>query len=231
MLTVDKDSCRKSLLLDDPARRALLERHLRDVRWDILATNVTRREAQYFDVNAMLAPLNEASVGRFMDAFIAGITTIPYFKAVSIDGEYFVEGGYLDNTPMRTVFADPEVDEIIAIDFTDYDFHGELDKLYRSKVFTLPFNAIDMHLLISDLQLTLPNRKVFAQARLINGMLEALGKDAVVIDDRTYHRKLLHLLTPKNLEAMTIALKDSTIQKRYFELGQSEAAALFSNHD
>jgi predicted acylesterase/phospholipase RssA len=227
LLTVDKNACRKSLLLDDPDRRANLERHLRDVRWDILATNVTRREGRYFNVNDILTPFNDQSLGRFMDAFLAGITTIPYFKAVTIDDEYYIEGGYLDNTPMRSVFDDPDVDEIIAIDFTDYDFHGELDKLYQSKLFTLPFNAIDMHLLISDMQLTLPNRKVFAQARLINALLDTARKPSLHLDGRTYHRKPLHVLTPKNLEAMTISLKDSTIQKRYFELGQQEAAALF----
>jgi predicted acylesterase/phospholipase RssA len=228
LLTVEKGSCRKSLLLDDPARRAQLAAHLREVRWDILATNVTRREGRYFNVNEILASTDDASIDRFMDAFLAGITTIPYFKAVTIDGEYYVEGGYLDNTPMRTVFDNPDVDEIIAIDFTDYDFHRVLDKLYRSQIFTLPLNAIDMHLLISDMQLTLPNQRVFAQARLVNGLLEAAGTKSATIDGRTWHHKPLHVLKPKNLEAMTISLKDSSIPTRYFEQGCSEAAALFA---
>ena len=54
-----------------------------------------------------------------MDAFFAGITTIPYFEAIMIDDDYYVEGGYLDNTPLASIFQDPEVDEIIACDFTE----------------------------------------------------------------------------------------------------------------
>lgn len=228
LFTVDKDSCRKSLQLDDPGRRQILERTLREVRWDIFATNLTKRESRAFPINDMLATVNDETLDPFMDAFLAGITTIPYFKAITIDGDYYIEGGYLDNTPLRTLFADPEVDEIIAVDFTNYDYHVELEKLYHSQVFTLPFNAIDMHLLISDIELTLPNKKIFSQAQLINGMLEAAGKESMELDGRTYYRKPLHVLRPKNLEAMTISLKDSTAQKSYFELGQAEAAALFA---
>lgn len=227
LLNIDKGSCRKSLLLDEPARRENLARHLREVRWDILATNLTRREARYFGVNEILSKVNDETLGRFMDVFLAGITTIPYFQAVTIDDEYYVEGGYLDNTPMRSVFEDPDVDEIIAIDFTDYDYHRELDEIYRSKFFTLPFNAIGTLLLISDIQLTLPNRKIFTQALLMNRLLESIGKKSIEVDGRTYWSKPLHILQPKNLEAMTISLKDSTIQKRYFELGQAEVATLF----
>ncbi len=117
LFTVDKDSCRKSLLLDDPKRRDVLAENLAQVRWDILATNLTKRRRRYFDVNAILKTIDAASLDAFMDAFLAGITTIPYFKAIEIDGDYYVEGGYLDNTPMSTMFQDDAVDEIIACDF------------------------------------------------------------------------------------------------------------------
>jgi predicted acylesterase/phospholipase RssA len=227
LFTVDKDNCRKSLLLDDPHRREVLAKALHGVRWDILATNVTKRESRYFDVNAILAEIDDASLSAFMDAFLAGITTIPYFKAVMIDGDYYVEGGYLDNTPLASIFQDPNVDEIIACDFTDYDYHVELDKIYRSTIFTLPFNSIDTHLLVSDLQLTLPNKRIFAQAELINDMLQAMGRMSLDIGGRTYFRKPIHVLRPKNLESMTISLKDATAQKRYFELGLADAERMF----
>ena len=45
---------------------------------------------------------------------------------------------------MRSLFEDPDVDEIIAIDFTDYDYQTELERLYRTQMITLPFNSIDM---------------------------------------------------------------------------------------
>jgi predicted acylesterase/phospholipase RssA len=163
-----------------------------------------------------------------MDAFLAGITTIPYFKAITIGQEYHVEGGYLDNTPMRTLFEDPAVDEIVAIDFTDYDYHTELEKLYRNQILTLPFNSINMYLLVSDMELTLPNKKIFSQAAVINSLLEAWGKDAVNIEGKIYYRKPVHILKPKNLESMTISLKDSTAQKDYFQRGQYDAEALFA---
>ena len=130
LFTVDVDNCRKSLLLDEPKRREVLAGALAEIRWDILATNLTRREARYFNVNEILSEIDDRSLGKFMEAFLAGITTIPYFRAITIDEEYHIEGGYLDNTPMRTMFADPEVDEIIAIDFTDYDYHAGLEKIY-----------------------------------------------------------------------------------------------------
>ena len=227
LFTVDKDSCRKSLLLDDPKRRQVLSDNLARVRWDILATNLTKRRLRYFDINAILKSIDAASLDAFMDAFLAGITTIPYFKAIEIDGDYYVEGGYLDNTPMSTMFQDPAVDEIIACDFTDYDYHRELDKLYRSSLFSLPFNSIDTHLLVSDMQLTLPNARIFAEAERINALLAAMGKDQLSLDGRTYTRKPIRVLRPQNLESMTISLKDATAQKRYFELGQAEAAAMF----
>jgi predicted acylesterase/phospholipase RssA len=226
LFTVDKDNCRKSLQLEDPKRLEILLRNLQTVRWEILATNLTRRESRTFPVNEILATIDDRSLDAFMDAFLAGITTIPYFKAVTIDGEYYVEGGYLDNTPLRRLFEDPEVDEIIAIDFTNYDYHAELDKNYASKVFTLPFNSIDMHLLVSDIELTLPNKKIFSQAVRINRLLDAVGKPSIEIDGKTYFRKPLHILRPRNLEAMTISLKDSTAQKRYFELGLQEASEM-----
>lgn len=228
LFTVNKDSCRQSLLLDEEDRRRTLKARLAEVKWDILATNLTQRKAQSFNVNTLLADITDASLDRFMDVFIAAITTIPYFKAITIDGEYFIEGGYLDNTPMRTIFEDPEVDEIIAIDFTDFNYHRELEQVYASSVFTLPFNSIDMLLLVSDLQLTLPNAKIFTQAMLINAMLEQMGKDSAEIGGRTYYRKPLHILKPKDLESMTVSLKDSAIQKSYFELGQKEAEGLLA---
>jgi predicted acylesterase/phospholipase RssA len=228
LFTVDKDNCRKSLLLDEPQRRLLLKQHLAAVHWDILATNLTKHEKRRFKIDEILSDVNDASLSQFMDAFLAGITTIPYFKAITIGQEYHVEGGYLDNTPMRTLFEDPAVDEIVAIDFTDYDYHAELEKLYRTQVLTLPFNSINMYLLVSDMELTLPNKKIFSQAAVINSLLEAWGKDAVNIEGKTYYRKPVHILKPKNLESMTISLKDSTAQKDYFQRGQYDAEALFA---
>ncbi|MFO1129425.1 MAG: patatin-like phospholipase family protein [Rhodospirillales bacterium] len=227
LFTVDKDNCRKSLLLDEPKRREVLAASLARVRWDIFATNLRKRDLHHFDVNAILKTIDAASLDAFMDAFLAGITTVPYFKAIEVGGDYYIEGGYLDNTPMGTLFQDPEVDEIIACDFTDYDYQGEFDKLYRSSLFSLPFNSIDTHLLVSDMQLTLPNGRIFAEAARINDLLAMMGKDNVSLGGRTWYRKPIHILRPKNLESMTISLKDATAQKRYFELGQAEAASLF----
>jgi predicted acylesterase/phospholipase RssA len=226
LFTVDKDNCRKALQLDQPRRREILGEALRGVRWDISATNLTKRAKHTFFVNDILRTIDDASIARFMDAFLAGITTIPYFKAIVIDGEYFIEGGYLDNTPLAGIFQNPDVDEIIAVDFTDYDYHRELDKIYRSSVFTLPLTGIDTHLLVSDLQLTLPNKRIFAQAELVNRMLEAMGKQSIDIDGRTWWRKPIHVLRPYNLESMTISFKDATAQKRYFELGLEQGDAL-----
>jgi predicted acylesterase/phospholipase RssA len=226
LFTVDKDSCRKSLTLDEPARREILSKNLAAVSWDIFTTNLTRREGKSFRINEVLSEINASTLDRFMDVFLAGITTIPYFKAIEIDGAYYLEGGYLDNTPLRTMFEDPEVDEIIAVDFTDYDYHSELQKLYATQVFTLPLNSIDMYLLVSDIQLSLPNIKIFSEANRINRLLETVGKTSIELDGKTYYYKPVHMLRPKNLESMTISLKDSTIQKKYFELGREDMAKL-----
>ena len=226
LFTVNKDSCRKSLTLDDPAKCAALRRSLDSVRWHIFTTNLTKREGRFFTVNDILSEISEGTLDRFMDVFLAGITTIPYFKALEIDGDYYLEGGYLDNTPMRAMFEDPDVDEIIAVDFTDYDYHNELKTLYSTQLFTLPLNSIDMYLLVSDIQLSLPNIKIFTEANRINRMLEEFGKKSIEIDGKTYYHKPIHVLKPRNLESMTISLKDSTIQKQYFELGRNAMADL-----
>ena len=226
LFTVNKDSCRKSLTLDETVRREILQRNLGAVHWDIFTTNLTKREGRSFRINDMLTEVNLGTLDRFMDVFLAGITTIPYFKAIEIDGDYYLEGGYLDNTPLRTLFENPEVDEIIAVDFTDYDYHGELKKLYATQVFTLPLNSIDMLLLVSDIQLSLPNIKIFSEAERINRLLEEVGKPSIEIDGKTYYHKPIHVLRPKDLESMTISLKDSTIQTQYFELGKGEIADL-----
>lgn len=229
LFTVDKDNCRRSLLLDEPQRRSILQEHLAAVKWDIYATNLTKQEKKQFRINEILSEIDESTLSQFMDAFLAGITTIPYFKAMTIEQEFYVEGGYLDNTPMRSLFEDPAVDEIIAIDFTDHDYHSELEQLYRTQMLTLPLNSINMFLLVSDMGLTLPNRKIFSQVEIINKLLEATENDSIEIEGKTYQRKPVHILRPKNLQSMTISLKDSTAQKDYFQLGQQEAEALFAH--
>jgi predicted acylesterase/phospholipase RssA len=193
-----------------------------------LESNCSARRRGGNDHDEILGRIDDESLDRFMDAFLAGITTLPYFKAISIDGDYYIEGGYVDNSPMRTLFEDDAVDEIIAVDFTDYDYHRELDQLYHSQPFMLPLTSIDTHLLVSDLQLSLPNRRIFAQATLINEMLKTMGRQSAEVGGKRYYAKPVHRLRPKDLESMTISLKDSSIQKRYFELGQREAAAMFA---
>ena len=164
-----------------------------------------------------------------MDIFIAGITTIPYFKARKVDGQYYLEGGYTDNAPLRALFEDPEVDEIIAIDFTDYDYHTALEKAYNKPSLVMLANSIEMNLLVSDIQWNLPNTAVLSQAIFVNQLLEALDRSSIEVAGKTYHYKPLHILKPKNLESMTVSLKDVTAQKAYFRLGQEETEQLFSS--
>ena len=227
LLTVDKQTCRKSLLLDKPERKEALKKHLATLRWEIFTTNLTKRMAVSFSINEILAEINDGSLDRFMDVFLAGITTIPYFKAITIDGDYYLEGGYLDNTPLRTMFENPDVEEIILVDFTDYDYHADIEDIYSKSSFLLLLNGIGMNILVNDIELSLPNIGVINQAILINKFLEALDKNSIEIDGKTFYHKPLHILRPKNLKSMTIALGDSAIQKQYFEQGQREIEPLF----
>ncbi|MGD8791582.1 MAG: hypothetical protein PVF47_03440, partial [Anaerolineae bacterium] len=166
---------------------------------------------------------------QFINVFIAGITTIPYFKANKVDGQYYLEGGYIDNTPLRALFQDPAVDEIIAVDFTDYDYHSALEKAYSKLSWVMLANSIEMNLLVSDIQWSLPNTSVLSQATFINQLLEALDRPSVDVAGKTYYRKPLHILRPKNLESMTVSLRDVTAQKDYFKLGQKETELLFAS--
>lgn len=227
LLKVNKDRCRKSLLLGEAQRTSTLHEQLSSVKWNIVATNISRRRAEYFNINEILADVNDASLDRFMDAFLAGITTIPYFEAIKMHEDFYIEGGYIDNIPLRTLFEDPEVDEIIAVDFTDRDYHSDLEDVYDKNPLLLLLNAIQMNLLVTDIQMNLAGIGILRNAVLINRLLEAIGKDSVELDGRTYHRKPLHILAPSNLKSMTINPGDSTLQKKYFELGQKEIQALF----
>jgi len=229
LFTVSKSRCRKSLLLDDAKRRGLLAGHLDAVRWDIMTTNLTRRKSELFSVNDILAQGDDASLDRFMDVFIAGITTIPYFKAKKVDGQYYLEGGYIDNTPLRTLFEDPQVDEIIVVDFTDYDYHSAIERMYNQLSLVMLATSIDMNLLVSDIQWNLPNAAILSQAAFINQLLETLDRPSIEVAGKTYHRKPLHILKPKNLESMTVSLKHVTAQKEYFKLGQEETEQLFNS--
>jgi predicted acylesterase/phospholipase RssA len=229
LFTVSKSKCRRSLLLDDPRRRTLLASHLRDVSWDIMTTDLTEKRGKLFSVNDILTEVDNASLDRFMDIFIAGITTIPYFKARKVDGHYYLEGGYIDNTPLRTLFEDPRVDEIIAIDFTDYDYHSALEENYSRLSFVMLSNSIDMNLLVSDIQWSLPNAAILSQALFINQLLETLDRPTIEVGGKTYYRKPVHILKPKNLESMTVSLKDVQAQKEYFELGRKETERLFDS--
>ena len=229
LFQVNKKSTRKSLLLDDPVRRKLLSKHLKKVRWDILATNLTQRRSELFRINKILKKVDDASLDKFMEVFIAGITTIPYFEAVKIDGEFFLEGGYIDNTPLRSLFQDPDVDEILVVDFTNYDFHTALANNYKSTMLTYALNTINMNLLVSDIQWCLPNTSILAQARFINELLRTLDKPSLEVGEKTYYYKPLHILTPRNLESMTISLKEMRAQKEYFKLGQEEVETLFES--
>ena len=228
LFKVNKDRTRKSLYLDEPKRRKLLSEHLDSTRWDILTTNLTKRRSELFNVNDILAELNDKTLERFMEIFVAGITTIPYFEAIKMDDQFYLEGGYTDNTPLRSLFEDPQVEEIIVIDFTDYDYHKALENAYKSSMFTFAKTSIDMNLLVSDIQWCLPNISILSQAVFINKMLESLGNESLEIDGKTYIHKPLHILKPKNLEAMTISLKEMRAQKEYFSLGQKEAEQLFT---
>jgi predicted acylesterase/phospholipase RssA len=229
LFQVSKSSTRRSLLLDDPQRRGLLSDHLSTTRWDILTTNLTQRRSDLFPINEILAEVNDSSLSRFMDVFIAGITTIPYFQAVKIGGHYYLEGGYIDNTPLRSLFEDPQVDEIIVIDFTDYDFHTALENAYKKSMLVFALNTIEMNLLVSDIQWCLPNISILSQANFINRLLETLDKPSLEVAGKTYYHKPLRILTPKNLESMTISLKEMRAQREYFSLGQKEAQALFAS--
>jgi len=229
LFTVSKSRCRKSLGLDDAKRSSLLADHLQAVRWDIMTTNLTQRASALFSVNELLAKIDDVSLDRFMDVFIAGITTIPYFKAIEVDGQYYLEGGYIDNTPLRPLFEDPQVDEIVAVDFTDYDYHTAIEKAYNKVSLVMLSNSIEMNLLVSDIQWSLPNAAVLSQAIFINQLLETLGSSSIEVACKTYHYKPLHILKPKNLESMTVSLKDVTAQKEYFKLGQEQAEQLFSS--
>jgi predicted acylesterase/phospholipase RssA len=186
---------------------------------------VTRRKSERFKINEVLTTIDKASLDRFMDIFIAGITTIPYFKAIKMDDQYYLEGGYTDNTPLRSLFENPEVEEIIAVDFTDYDFHAELDKIYRQNPLMLALNGIEMNLLVNNLQWNLPNSAVLSQAVFINQLLQSLNQPSLEVAGKTYTYKPLHILKPKNLESMTVALEDVTAQKDYFKVGQQEIEA------
>jgi predicted acylesterase/phospholipase RssA len=229
LFTVSKSRCRKSLGLDDARRQSLLAEHLQAIQWDIMTTNLTERRSQLFRVNELLAEVDEASLDRFMDVFIAGITTIPYFKARKVDGQYYLEGGYIDNTPLRSLFQDPGVDEIVAVDFTDYDYHTALEKAYNKLSLVMLANSIEVNLLVSDIQWNLPNTAVLSQAVFVNQLLEALDRPSIDVAGKTYYRKPLHVLRPKNLESMTVSLKDVTAQKEYFKLGQEETERLFES--
>jgi predicted acylesterase/phospholipase RssA len=228
LFTVNKERTRSSLLLDDAERRALLAQHLKTTKWDISTSNLTRRRNELFRVNEILSNFDDAAVDHFMDVFIAGISAMPYFKAVQMNDEYYVEGGYTDNTPLRPLFENPEVDEIIVIDFTEYDYHAELDRLYGKNLLMMTLNSIDMNLLMSNIQWGLPNKAILSQAVMINQMLEAIEKQSINVSGKTYYQKPLRVLAPYNLESMTISLKDMTSQKDYFKLGQEEVAKLFS---
>jgi predicted acylesterase/phospholipase RssA len=226
MFTVNKKRCKNSLQLNKPARLETLAENLKAIQWDIGTTNLTKREGQLFRVNDILVEIDDQTLDRFMDVFIAGITTIPYFKAIKIEGDYYLEGGYTDNTPLRPLFENPDVDEIVAIDFTNYDYHAELDKLYRKNLMVFALNSIDMNLLVNNIQYGLPNRTILSQAIFINQLLEALDKPSLDIDGKTYYHKPLHILTPENLESMTISSRDMRAQKDYFAQGQTEIEAL-----
>lgn len=227
LLKVDKERCRKSLLLGDAGRRATLLAALSSARWDIVASNLSKRRAEYFNVKDVLATADDPSLDRFMDVFLAGITTIPYFAAIKMNGDYYVEGGYIDNVPLRSLFENPDVDEIVAVDFTDRDYHSDIEAIYGKNPLLLLLNSIDMNLLVTDIQMNLAGIGILNQALLINRVIEASGRTSIEMDGRVFHFKPIRVLKPRNLKSMTVALGDSSLQKEYFNLGQQEVAALF----
>jgi hypothetical protein len=78
-------------------------------------------------------------------------------------------------------------------------------------------------------QWSLPNTSVLSQAIFINHLLETLDRPSIEVAGKTYHYKPLHILRPRNLESMTVSLKDVRAQKEYFQLGQEETKQLFES--
>ena len=80
---VDKDNCGKSLALEEPQRQAMSNAHWAAVEWDIM-----KHEESSFKANDVSSRIDESTLSYFMDAFLEGITTIPYFNVISIAQEY-----------------------------------------------------------------------------------------------------------------------------------------------
>lgn len=229
LFTVGEDKCRNSLMLNDEKRLNILKENLKNVKWDIAVTNLSKREKQWFKVNAILSQINEETLAKFMKVFIAGITTIPYFKAMKMNGDYYLEGGYIDNSPLRTIFQNPEVDEIITMDFTDYNYDPDLDEVYNSlPILSMFKSGIEMNVTVNDIELNLPNIQIIKTAKIINGLIKNTGNNETEINGKKYYYKPLHILKPANLKSMTISLGDTKIPKEYFELGKKEAEEYFS---
>jgi hypothetical protein len=56
-----------------------------------------------------------------------------------------------------------------------------------------------------------------------------LDRPTLEVGSKTYYHKPLHILRPKDLESMTVSLKDVTAQKEYLKLGQKETEQLFDS--
>ncbi|MGD2176734.1 MAG: hypothetical protein PVG71_02820, partial [Anaerolineae bacterium] len=104
-----------------------------------------------------------------------------------------------------------------------------LENAYRKASLVFLATSIDMNLLVSDIQWSLPNTSVLSQATFINQLLAALDRPSIEIAGKTYYHKPLHILRPNNLESMTVSLKDARAQKEYFKIGQTEAKQAFAS--
>ena len=187
LFTVDKDNCRKSLLLDDPHRRAVLadsaaqralghSRHQPDeAAKHAISTSTTSCET--IDDAASIALHGRLSRRHHHDPLLQGDH---HRRRLLHRGRLPGQHAARQHLPGSGGRRDHRLSTSPTTTITPNSTRFTARASSR-----LPFTSIDTHLLVSDLQLTLPNKRIFAQAELINRMLEAMGKD--VDRDRRPH--------------------------------------------
>lgn len=128
---------------------------------------------------------------------------------------------------MKNLFMNPDVKEMILIDFTHYQKYDDtIDKCYQPNPIRFMDNFIEMQELSMQISFDACNKTQLESALFLNNLISETKKQVLTVNKKSYVYKKIHALEPKDLEMNPLHPKADQLAWEYYLLGKAEAEKL-----